>query len=379
MPPKKTKTSKSIPVMAHKHSDKRANIPTKELRDFVEDQEKNPKIVLYPRDASLDPQLVWKGKDEQDSRDLAVPAVPIYIQEKIHPQAIIENVRAEVEKGRPQAMSLFADFNGIKFEDLIDFYHHEQNWANRFILGDSLLVMTSLAEKEKFKGKVKMIFIDPPYGIDFGSNWQVSTRKKVVKDGKAEDITRQPEQIRAFRDMWSLGIHSYLGYIRDRLAAANDLLTEFGSIFVQIGQENFHLIRSLMDEVFGSENAHPPIVFRKKMMPMMKEPGFESMCDYILWYQNNKSQGHGLRKLFEWKSAQGDSAWSWCELPTGERRQLTESEVMSHKLLPPGTRVFSLFLCCQESIVRDRISISIFKVALILHPKESVGQQPQTE
>ena len=202
--PKKSQTP--IPVVAVKHKDKRANIPTKELRGFVADDEKKPKAVLYPRDPSLDPQLVWKGKDEQDRQPLEVPAVPIYIQEKIHPQAIIEEVRAAAKQDAPQQAALFADFNGIKFEDLIDFYHHEQNWANRFILGDSLLVMTSLAEKEGLKGKVQCLYFDPPYGINFGSNWQVSTRKRDVKDGKAEDATRQPEQIRAFRDTWKLGI-----------------------------------------------------------------------------------------------------------------------------------------------------------------------------
>ena len=206
-------------IEALKHKDRRVNIPTEELRDFVAEYEAKPKTVLYPRDPSLDPQLVWKGKDEQDSQDLAVPAVPIYIQEKIQPKAIIENVRAEARKERQEPqISLFADFNGIEFEDLVDFYKHEQNWSNRMILGDSLLVMTSLAEKEGLKGKVQMIYIDPPYGIKFGSNWQVSTRKRDVKDGKAEDLTRQPEQIRAFRDTWKLGIHSYLAYLRDRLS-----------------------------------------------------------------------------------------------------------------------------------------------------------------
>jgi adenine-specific DNA-methyltransferase len=163
-------------------------------------EEKQPKTVLYPRDPSLDPQLVWKGKDEQDSQDLAVPAVPIYIQEKILPKAIIEEVRAQAKKDKPeQQPSLFEEFNGIDFEDLVEFYQHEQNWSNRLILGDSLLVMTSLAEKEGLKGQVQMIYLDPPYGIKFGSNWQVSTRKREVKDN-LENLTRQPEQIRAFRD-----------------------------------------------------------------------------------------------------------------------------------------------------------------------------------
>jgi len=231
------------PITAHIHADSRANIPTEELRDFIADDERNPKTMLYPRDPSLDPQLVWKGKDEQDQADLAVPAVPIYIQEHIKPQAIVELVKAEAKNAgaQPQQMGLFADFNGLDFAERVDFYHHEQHWTNRMILGDSLLVMTSLAEKEGLKGKVQMIYFDPPYGIKFGSNWQVSTRKRDVKDGKAEDATRQPEQVKAFRDTWQLGIHSYLSYLRDRLVTARELLTESGSIFVQIGDENVHL------------------------------------------------------------------------------------------------------------------------------------------
>jgi adenine-specific DNA-methyltransferase len=244
------------PVESIKHKDKRANIPTEELRDFVAEDEKAPKTMLYPRDPSLDPQLVWKGKDEQDQKDLAVPVVPVYIQEKIHPQAIVENLRESVAAGKKEPEQLlFADFNGLDddFSKKVDFYQHEQHWTNRMILGDSLLVMTSLAEKEGLKGKVQCIYIDPPYGIKFGSNWQVSTRKRDVRDGRAEDTTRQPEQVRAFRDTWKLGIHSYLAYLRDRLVVARDLLTETGSVFVQIGDENVHLVRCLMDEVFGSE------------------------------------------------------------------------------------------------------------------------------
>ena len=232
-----------IPVDSLKHKDGRPNIPTEELRDFVTADETSPSTMLYPRDPSLDPQLVWKGKDEQDRADLSVPVVPVYIQEKIHPQALVENLRDTARAGDPEPeLTLFADFNGIEFEELIDFYQHEQHWANRMILGDSLLVMTSLAEKEGFKGKVQTIYLDPPYGIKFGSNWQVSTRKRDVKDGKAEDATRQPEQIKAFRDTWELGIHSYLTYLRDRLVSARELLTESGSIFVQIGAGNLFMV-----------------------------------------------------------------------------------------------------------------------------------------
>lgn len=319
MPPKK-KTDSATPVDSVKHKDKRANIPTEELRDFVADDEKCPKQIRYARDPSLDPQLVWKGKDEQDSQDLVVPAVPIYIQEKIQPRAIVELVRAEAQKGVPQQASLFADFNGIEFETLIDFYQHEQNWSNRMILGDSLHVMTSLAEKEGLKGKVQMIYIDPPYGIKFGSNWQVSTRKRDVKDGKAEDATRQPEQIKAFRDTWQLGIHSYLTYLRDRLVVARELLTESGSVFVQIGDENVHLVRCVLDEVFGSENLLVSIVVKKKSVTTVTDP----INDYLLWYAKDY-QATRVRRLTEEKSAFGeDSRFKLVEFPDGARKLLQD-------------------------------------------------------
>jgi len=169
MPANKNKPT--TPIETNVHKDRRTNIPTEELRDFVAEDENKPKTILYPRDPSLDPQLVWKGKDEQDKQDLAVPAVPIYIQEKIHPKYLIEELRAQSQKDKPESQfNFFADFNGIDFETMVEFYRHDQNWSNRMILGDSLLVMTSLAEKERLKGKVQMIYIDPPYGINFGSN-----------------------------------------------------------------------------------------------------------------------------------------------------------------------------------------------------------------
>jgi adenine-specific DNA-methyltransferase len=275
-------------VESIRHRDKRANIPTEELRDFVAGEELTPKTMLYPRDPSLDPQLVWKGKDEQDREDLAVPVAPIYIQEKIHPQAII-NALPRIEQPEDNQPSLFADFNGgpVDFAQKVEFYRHEQNWANRLILGDSLLVMTSLAEKEGLKGKVQTIYLDPPYGIKFGSNWQVSTRKRDVKDGKAEDATRQPEQVRAFRDTWKLGIHSYLAYLRDRLVVARELLTETGSIFVQIGDENVHLVRCVMDEVFGSGNFVSLITVRKTTSEGSSLIG--STCDFLVWYGKERS------------------------------------------------------------------------------------------
>jgi len=298
--------TKSIKIESIRHKDKRTNIPTEELRDFVADDEQAPKAMLYPRDPSLDPQLVWKGKDEQDQEDLSVPVVPIYIQEKIHPQAIIDSL-PKLEQQDDNQPSLFGDFNGgpKDFDQKVEFYQHEQNWTNRMILGDSLLVMTSLAEKERLKGKVQTIYMDPPYGIKFGSNWQVSTRKRDVKDGKAEDATRQPEQIKAFRDTWELGIHSYLAYLRDRLVIARDLLTETGSVFVQIGDENVHLVRCVMDEVFGSENFVSQISFAKTT-------GFSgdylsNVSDYVVWFAK-KIKSLKYRQVFKAKEAGQEGA-----------------------------------------------------------------------
>ena len=280
-------------VESIRHKDKRANIPTEELRDFVADEELAPKTILYPRDPSLDPQLVWKGKDEQDREDLAVPVVPVYIQEKIHPQAIIEAL-PRTEQPAGDQTSLFADFNGLEddFEKKVDFYSQRDDrqkpWSNRLILGDSLLVMTSLAEKEGLKGKVQTIYLDPPYGIKFGSNWQVSTRKRDVKDGKAEDATRQPEQVRAFRDTWKLGIHSYLAYLRDRLVVARDLLTKTGSIFVQIGDENVHRVRAVMEEIFGQDNHIADIVVLKTSSQTSQY--LAGIADYVVWYAVDKER-----------------------------------------------------------------------------------------
>ncbi|RJQ57338.1 MAG: site-specific DNA-methyltransferase [Desulfobacteraceae bacterium] len=328
-------------VESIRHKDKRRNIPTEELRDFVADDEQAPKTMLYPRDPSLDPQLVWKGKDEQDCLDLAVPVVPIYIQEKIHPQAIIAALPRKEQPGDNQ-LDLFADFNGGPegFEQKIDFYRHDQNWSNRMILGDSLLVMTSLSEKEGLKGKVQTIYFDPPYGIKFGSNWQVSTRKRDVKDGKAEDATRQPEQVRAFRDTWKLGIHSYLAYLRDRLVVARELLTETGSVFVQIGDENVHLVRCVLDEVFGSENFIGIVVLQKTSAPTDKF--VPTVSDFILWYGKERSFTK-YRQLYREKGigTEGGSQYTWVELSDGTERRLSSDERENPSLIPLNSRVFA--------------------------------------
>jgi adenine-specific DNA-methyltransferase len=347
MAKKKTLTSVPVPVSIEsvKHKATRKNIPTEELRDFVREEEQRPQNVLYPRDPSLDPQLVWKGKDEQDANPLEVPAVPVYIQEKIHPHAIIEDFRRTADRrtdNDDQQLGLYGDFNGLpaEFDKRVDFYHHDGHWSNRMILGDSLLVMTSLAEKEGLKGKVQTIYFDPPYGIKFGSNWQVSTRKRQLTDGRAEDATRQPEQVKAFRDTWKLGIHSYLAYMRDRLVLARDLLTESGSIFVQIGEENSHLVRCLLDEVFGKDNLCGQIAFVKTAGLVANR--LPDRFDILLWYA--RDVGHVKYRQLFWSKAPEDDAQSnyrWVDLPDGSKRGMTSREQAGLDRLPEGCRVYS--------------------------------------
>lgn len=321
------------------HQDKRKNIPTEELRNFVAEDEKSPKALLYPRDPSLDPQLVWKGKDEQDASDLEVPAVPIYIQETIHPRALIENLRETAAAGEQEPeLTLFDQISEIEdFEKRVEFYQHDDKWTNRMILGDSLMVMASLAEKEGLKGKVQMIYLDPPYGIEFGSNWQVTTRKRDV-GGAASDVTRQPEQIKAFRDTWELGIHTYLTYLRDRLVIARDLLTETGSIFVQIGDANVHLVRCVLDEVFGSRNALNTIIFQKTSSE--DTAGLPNVADYLLWYAKDASQTK-QRQLLVGKIPGGEGAkqYVYKMSPAGDVVKMSADELAHPSSLDRGWRV----------------------------------------
>jgi len=283
---KKKSTPKTIEALLHTEA-KRKNIPTAEHQSVLTKIQDAPKIVKYPRNIDLDPQLVWRGKDEKDWSDLVVYAPPLYIQEKVHPKALIDDLlrtskQTEHEAGQITP-DLFADFNGIpKGVDKTEFYQHEQNWTNRMILGDSLQVMASLAEREGLRGRVQCIYFDPPYGIKFNSNFQWSTTSRDVKDGKADHITREPEQVKAFRDTWRDGIHSYLTYLRDRLTVARDLLTDSGSIFVQIGDENVHRVRALMDEVFGEQNAVSTIVVQKTSGA--RADVIDNVVDNILWF-----------------------------------------------------------------------------------------------
>jgi adenine-specific DNA-methyltransferase len=287
MPAKKKPTIyKAVETIKHDDA-KRKNIPSAEQQSIVQKEHEQPKTIRYPRNTDLDPQLVWRGKDEQDWSDLVVHAPQIYIQEKVHPKALIDDLLKQTKERQHDegnlTPDLFADFNGIpKGADKTEFYQHDQNWSNRMILGDSLQVMASLAEREGLRGKVQCIYFDPPYGIKFNSNFQWSTTSRDVKDGKTDHITREPEQVKAFRDTWRDGIHSYLTYLRDRLTVARDLLTDSGSIFVQIGEENLHLVRSVIDEVFGSGNFFAQISFVKA--GALGATGLPRRLDYILWF-----------------------------------------------------------------------------------------------
>jgi adenine-specific DNA-methyltransferase len=320
---------KQVEVLRHDEA-RRRNIPTAELQfaaERVEEMDPTPPVAfprarplaqgqVRDRDGDLDPQiiwngsaititkeqarqlaetgrleigdaqLVWRGKDRQDWSDLVVTAPPLYIQEKVHPKAIIDDLvrRSKVAReATGDAPDLFADFNGLTdLEAKTEFYQHDQHWSNRMILGDSLQVMASLAEREALRGQVQCIYFDPPYGIKFNSNWQVSTQSRDVKDGKIADLSREPEQVKAFRDTWKEGIHSYLAYIRDRLSVSRDLLARSGSIFVQIGDENAHRVRAVLDEIFGHENNVATITVQKAGSTFSRYIG--SVADYILWY-----------------------------------------------------------------------------------------------
>jgi adenine-specific DNA-methyltransferase len=276
-------------VEAFKHDEEsRKNIPTAEYQSVMRQDDKESVQVAYQRrNQDLDPQLVWRGKDMEDLADFVVNAPPLYIQEKVHPKALIDDLLKTSREGEHAqgqiTADLFSDFNGIpKDADKTEFYQHDQNWTNRMILGDSLQVMASLAEREGLRGKVQCIYFDPPYGIKFNSNFQWSTTSRDVKDGKTDHITREPEQVKAFRDTWRDGIHSYLSYLRDRLTVARDLLTDSGSIFVQIGEENLHLVRLILDEVFGSNNFFAQISFVKA--GALGATGLPRRLDYILWF-----------------------------------------------------------------------------------------------
>ena len=292
-------SGKTVETIRHT-DDKRKNIPSAEHQSVLEKTEAAPRPVKYLRNTDLDPQLVWRGKDEQDWTDLVVQAPPLYIQERVHPKVLVDDLLRQSKQTQGQApgaqFDLFGDFNGIpESVDRTEFYQHDQNWSNRMILGDSLQVMASLAEREGLRGKVQCIYLDPPYGIKFNSNFQWSTTSRDVKDGNVGHITREPEQVKAFRDTWRDGIHSYLTYLRDRLTVARDLLSASGSVFVQIGDENVHRVRAVLDEVFGEDNFVALITIATTTSSSSQY--IDTVADFVLWFARDRSAAK-YRPLF---------------------------------------------------------------------------------
>ena len=332
-----TKKNTPLTVETLKHDGAtRKNIPTAEYQSVMAKDEQKPVRVEYERrNRDLDPQLVWRGKDEQDWSDLVVHAPPLYIQEKVHPKVLVDDLKRESERRReatePRAeqVDLFADFNGLPNDGAkTEFYQHDAHWANRMILGDSLQVMASLAEREGLRGKVQCIYFDPPYGIKFNSNFQWSTTSRDVKDGNTDQITREPEQVKAFRDTWRDGIHSYLTYLRDRLTVARDLLDESGSIFVQISEENVHTLRVLLDEVFGSANFVSMITFKKTTGAGSPSGGTDllaSVADYILWY-GKRREATKYRQVYIGKNVGGAGATQYSFLQTQDGQRFSASD-----------------------------------------------------
>lgn len=408
---RKPKAPKQVGTLNYE-KDVRRNIPTAEMADLAAMQEEMQPLepVAYPRarplaegevrerNEDLDPQiiwngakitltkdqvarlaetgtieigdaqLVWRGKDRQDWSDLIVTAPPLYIQEKVHPKAIIDDLVRQTEKAREEASDapdLFADFNGLADPMArTEFYQHDQHWSNRMILGDSLQVMASLAEREALKGKVQAIYFDPPYGIKFNSNWQVSTQSRDVKDGKQTDVSREPEQVKAFRDTWKDGIHSYLTYLRDRLTVMRELLTESGSIFVQISDENVHRVRALLDEVFGDENACGLIGYKKTTgagSPAIGTQVIASVTDYLIWYARDK-RSVKYRQLYFSKEAGEEGAGSYNRLqaPDGAfLRSLRAGEVFTQEMAKDGLFLFaSDNLTSQTGVASTQIPVA---------------------
>ncbi|MCL6560879.1 MAG: site-specific DNA-methyltransferase, partial [Firmicutes bacterium] len=298
--------------------------PTYEAREH--------KVQRYAYDPHLDPQLVWAGKAEHTSFEVDV--VSLHIHERISTRVVLEAAR----KPELVQMSLFAEPE-LPLDKQIEFYRHDVDWANRLILGDSLLVMNSLLVKEGMAGKVQCIYVDPPYGIKYSSNFQPRLDRRDVKD-KDEDLTREPEQIKAYRDTWKLGIHSYLAYLRDRLLLCRELLHESGSIFVQINDENLHLVRSLLDEVFGRENFCGIVPFSKT--GGLSGRLLDAVFDYLLWYAKSKPHVK-YRQLYIQREPgkMGATGYMLIESPDGEAlRNMTKEEIDNPSLIPQDWKIF---------------------------------------
>ncbi|MDD4956274.1 MAG: DNA methyltransferase [Candidatus Omnitrophica bacterium] len=335
MPRGRKKQTKDIKVDAYTHKGrKRRNNPHVGLVSSATDKLNGR--TKYKHDPYIDPFLSWAGKAEGMSFD--IQNVSLHIHERIDPKRLTKAFLKKKEQKQFQLDLFEQPDNDPPLTKAIDFYKHDQDWANRLIAGDSLLVMNSLLKKEGMAGKVQMVYIDPPYGIKYNSNFQPFVNKRDVKDNNDADIPAEPEMIQAFRDTWELGIHSYLTHLRDRLLLVRDLLHESGCCFVQIGDENVHHIREVMDEVFGPQNFITQISFRKKTMDFGAKY-VEGMMDYLVLYSKQKEKLK-FRKLFVPQNIEGVPNWTFVELPDGTSRKMTNDEWHNHSLLPQGSKVF---------------------------------------
>lgn len=365
-------------VLAYRHDEKRKNNPHVGMVDVSSDDDESKKTWAYDPHlapelqfdgqrsqiealiddalASQDPAqmqaaleqlktmqspfLNWAGKAERTSFE--VDTVSLHVHERIDPATILAEVQKRIKDSKGnlsptlQPDLFHAPFENLPLREAVDFYRHERDWANRLVAGDSLLVMNSLIQKESMAGRVQMIYFDPPYGIKYGSNFQPFVNKRDVKDRKDEDLTQEPEMIKAFRDTWELGIHSYLTYLRDRLLLARELLSDSGSIFVQISDENVHHVREICDEIFGAENFLSLITFRKKTMPL-GATYLEGMADYLIFYAKNKDSTK-FHQLYNYQNVEGDGHWSWLDTNKG-RRKLTSVEKNNHRLFSETDRI----------------------------------------
>ena len=313
---------------------KRVNNPSVGIADMASDAQ-DPD-TQYQFDPHLQPQLIWHGKRQRDQLD--IPLQPLHIHERIDPRAIVRAVQKI--NGNGYSLPFELPEENPPLERAVEFYQHSQNWANRLITGDSLHVMNSLLEKESMGGKVQCVYMDPPYGIKYGGNFQPFVHKRDVKDGSDPDFTTEPEMIRAFRDTWETGIHSYLSYLRDRLALCRELLSDSGSCFVQISGENLHVVRCLMDEIFGPENFISVITFRTKT-GRLSDSFMDNVSDYLVWYAKDKDMMKS-RKIYQAKKVEGDAIWSFVERKNGKREKMTRAEREDHSTLQIGEKVYRL-------------------------------------
>lgn len=328
----KDKSKKIIEQYDHK-SKRRLNNPPVGLVDAQSDPVESKRLYSY--DPHLDPTLVWAGKAERTSFE--IPSISLHVHERIDPRSIIEAVRKK-NGNKFEQFSLFSSkAENPPLREAIEFYKHAHNWSNRLVAGDSLLVMNSLLEKEGMAGQVQMVYIDPPYGIKYGSNFQPFVNKRDVRDGKDEDLTAEPEMVKAFRDTWELGIHSYLSYLRDRLLLTRELMHESGSVFVQISDENVHHVREIMDEVFGAKNFVALITVQKTTSSSGQL--ISSVADYLVWYGKDAAQLKS-RPLFLERAGEGWVNYDFVRLADGTYRKMTGEERADWSSLPKGAQIY---------------------------------------